>query len=206
MFKKEILTTFEAAAICNVSYNTIKNWIKRGLLSAYRTAGGHLRIRSGDLEGFSREYGMPLYEKNDSTRRKVLILDNGNSFRAVFDESFGHYIDKIEVHSTADPFEAGVLVEMMKPDLIVINPRVPCINGVKICNHIRRSPSMKHVKVALLTDSSMNVGNGKLEEMRADLNLAIPVDKVSLLESIEPIIMPKKGVRSRKRKKTAANP
>jgi len=203
MSRKEILTTFEAADVCHVSYNTIKNWIKRGLLTAYRTAGGHLRIRIEDLEDFSRGYGIPLRDKDDSIRRRVLILDSDSSFRNTFDESFAHYGDKIEVHTTADPFEAGAYIESVRPDLVVINSHTPGIDGVKVCNYIRKSSSMKHIKVVILNDSLEDGVDGEAEKFGADVSLTTPVDKVNLLESIEPIIMPKRGVRGRKRKKTA---
>ena len=45
-----LLTTGQAARICSVTPDTILKWIKKGLLSGVRTAGGHYRIEHRDLE------------------------------------------------------------------------------------------------------------------------------------------------------------
>jgi ribonuclease P protein subunit RPR2 len=47
--KSEILTPRQVAAILGVSCQTIKNYIYRGRLRAYKTPGGHHRIRREDL-------------------------------------------------------------------------------------------------------------------------------------------------------------
>lgn len=46
----EYLTTGQAAKLCMVTPDTILKWIKQGRIPSRRTAGGHYRIRSGDLE------------------------------------------------------------------------------------------------------------------------------------------------------------
>ena len=45
-----LLTTGQAARFCSVTADTILKWIKKGRLHGVRTAGGHYRIRPGDLE------------------------------------------------------------------------------------------------------------------------------------------------------------
>jgi excisionase family DNA binding protein len=197
MSDKSVLTTFEAAAMCNVSYNTIKNWIKRGLLDAYRTAGGHLRIKFKDLEGFSGEYGVPIQGGEGLGRRKILIID-GSGFINVFCESFNNQKDMIDVKAATDAFEAGALLESMKPDIVILDSAAVGMDGVKMCNYIRKSPSLKHAKVVVVIDES---GSGFLgDKISCDLRLTKPVNKVALVESIEPFLAPKKGVRGRKRK------
>lgn len=197
MPEKKVLTTFEAAALCNVSYNTIKNWIKRGLLDAYRTAGGHLRIKLQDLEGFSSEYGVPILGSENSNRRKVLIVDDGN-FISDFSESFEHHREKIEVKTARDAFETGTMLETMKPDLVILNSGADDMDGFKICSYIRKSSSLRHAKVVLITEQSG--GDLQGDRIACDLKLTKPIDRVGLVESIEPFLMPKKGVRGRKRK------
>ncbi|TKJ38441.1 hypothetical protein CEE37_13060 [candidate division LCP-89 bacterium B3_LCP] len=45
----EFLTTGKAAALCSVTPDTVLKWVKAGKIPAKRTAGGHCRIRRGDL-------------------------------------------------------------------------------------------------------------------------------------------------------------
>lgn len=203
MSEKVILTTFEAADVCNVSYNTIKNWVKRGLLSAYRTAGGHLRIKTDELKKFSREYNIPLYDRKDSTRRRILIIDDGDGLGALFEDSFRHLGEKIEIFSTSNAFEAGMFAESVKPDLIVLNEHLQTIDCAALCSHIRKSPSLKNSKLAVVMNSG-SCCSGKDGGPKADVSLTRPVDKSSLQKFIEPIIVVKRGVRGHRQKKRAS--
>ncbi len=195
MPNKQILTTFEAAALCNVSYNTIKNWIKRGLLSAYRTAGGHLRINIDDLENFSREYGLPIYNRHDPEKKKIVVVDKDDQVGRILQESFHSHRSNVEVRNTDDIFEAGILVESMKPDLVILNSSLSGLDTTKACKSIHMTPSLKNVKVAVVSGPTT-------PSTGADLRISTPVDQSRLFETVKPVIMPKGGVRGR-RKKTA---
>lgn len=48
--KEKLLTTGQAAELCSVTPDTILKWIRSGYLPAHRTAGGHHRINSRDLQ------------------------------------------------------------------------------------------------------------------------------------------------------------
>ena len=60
MRDKPVFTTFEAAKLCHVSPLSIINWVNAGRLPAFRTPGGHRRIRRDDLARFMRDNGIPL--------------------------------------------------------------------------------------------------------------------------------------------------
>jgi hypothetical protein len=59
LVKKEIFTTFDVSRICQANIASIKNWIMKGYLKAFRTPGGHYRIQKKDLINFLRKYHMP---------------------------------------------------------------------------------------------------------------------------------------------------
>ncbi|MCK5581485.1 MAG: helix-turn-helix domain-containing protein, partial [Candidatus Omnitrophica bacterium] len=45
--------------MCDVTINTVVNWMKDGSLKEYRTKGGHRRIKEKDLMDFLKEYNIP---------------------------------------------------------------------------------------------------------------------------------------------------
>ncbi len=47
---EEILTVFQACKYCRVSPKTIINWIESGHIKAFKTVGGHRRIKKTDLK------------------------------------------------------------------------------------------------------------------------------------------------------------
>ena len=49
------MTTGEAATVLGVSINTLKKWVRLGLIrDAYRTDGGHLRVAAADVARVTR--------------------------------------------------------------------------------------------------------------------------------------------------------
>ena len=59
LLEKDVFTTFDAALICKMNIASIKNWISKGYLRAFRTPGGHFRIQKRDFISFLRKYHMP---------------------------------------------------------------------------------------------------------------------------------------------------
>ena len=59
LLAKDVFTTFDAALICQMNIASIKNWISKGYLRAFRTPGGHFRIQKRDFISFLRKYHMP---------------------------------------------------------------------------------------------------------------------------------------------------
>ncbi len=55
---EDIFTVFQASKYCNVSPKTIINWIEAGHIRAYKTVGGHRRIKRLDLLEFMRNQGI----------------------------------------------------------------------------------------------------------------------------------------------------
>lgn len=201
METKGVLTTFEAAKLCHVSYNTIKNWIKRGLFEAYRTAGGHLRIKAMDLEAFCREQGIPMDKDALPHARKVLVIDDEESIRVALQEALQQYPEKFDIYTAADGFEAGSLMESARPDLVILDLVMPGMDGFKICQNIRHSPSLRHVKIVILTGFPSDRNIERATELGADLCLAKPIDRAVLFEHVKALMEPRRGVRGRKRKK-----
>ena len=73
----DILTVAKASKYCKVSPKTIINWIEAGNIKAYKTVGGHRRVKKSDLEQFMKKQGIPIPEEEISDERKrVLVVDD----------------------------------------------------------------------------------------------------------------------------------
>ena len=73
----DTLTVVTASKYCNVSSQTIINWVDTGHIKSYRTVGGHRRIKREDLEAFMRKQGIPIPEEKDAVdRKKILVVDD----------------------------------------------------------------------------------------------------------------------------------
>ncbi len=60
MINEQLLTTTDIARFCNVTTESVANWIKSGKLSASMTPGGRYRVKKKDFVVFLYKLGMPI--------------------------------------------------------------------------------------------------------------------------------------------------
>src|SRR6478735_6141277 len=72
-----LLTSYQVGALLQVNPSSINKWVKDGRIRAFRTPGGHRRIRAGDLVAFLNEHKMPIPTSlTQASRRRLLIVDD----------------------------------------------------------------------------------------------------------------------------------
>ena len=200
MTKKAVFTTFEAAKLCHVSPLSIINWVNAGRLSAFRTPGGHRRIRREDLLIFMRDNGLPIPEEmqQGSGRRKVLIVDDEPSIRELLAEHLSTRTSPYEVSTAADGFEAGRLVATFRPDVVLLDLRMPGVDGFQICRTIKADPDTSNVVVIAMTGYYSPETEARVLECGAVRCFAKPLDPTTLSAFIDSIFEPQKGSRHRR--------
>ncbi len=172
----EILTVSQAGKYCKVSSKTIINWIDGGYIKAYKTVGGHRRIKKEDLDQFLKEKGMPLPEavKTDE-RKKILVVDDDKIIvetivQALEEDEFGY-----EMISASDGFEAGLQVSHFKPDLLILDIMMPDINGYEVCQKIKSNPETKCTKIVVLSAYLDDEAFKQMKESGADACFSKPL-------------------------------
>ncbi|NNK00835.1 MAG: helix-turn-helix domain-containing protein, partial [Desulfatitalea sp.] len=78
---EDTLTVYKASQLCKVSSKSIINWIEAGHIKAYKTVGGHRRIKREDLESFMTRQGIPIpKEEPANARKRILVVDDDPIF------------------------------------------------------------------------------------------------------------------------------
>ena len=92
------------------------------------------------------------------------------------------------VVSAADGEEALKLVQKEKPDLILLDIRLPSIDGYEICKRIKSNNALKHTPIIFLTASSGARIVDAVKKFKADGYLIKPFEPEELLKAVESII------------------
>ena len=172
----EILTVSQAGKYCRVSPKTIINWIDAGHLKAYKTVGGHRRIKKEDLDEFLKEKGMPLPdEAKVEEKKKILVVDDDKIIvetivQALEEDEFGY-----EMISASDGFEAGLQVNHFKPDLLILDIMMPDINGYEVCQKVKTNPDSKNTKIIVLSAYLDEDAFKQMKEFGADACFSKPL-------------------------------
>jgi excisionase family DNA binding protein len=178
MREKAVFTTFEAAKLCHVSPLSIINWVNANRLPAFRTPGGHRRIRREDLARFMRENGIPLPEelRDGSGRPRVLVVDDEAPIREVIAESLARRTNPYEVTTAADGFEAGRLVATFRPDVVLLDLRMPGLDGFQVCRTIKGDTETASTIVIAMTGYHTVETEARILECGAVRCLSKPIE------------------------------
>ncbi|MDX1389261.1 MAG: response regulator [Acidobacteriota bacterium] len=202
MRDKSVFTTFEAAKLCHVSPLSIINWVNAGRLPAFRTPGGHRRIRREDLIRFMRDNGMPLPDdlREGSGRPRVLVVDDEASIREVLSEHLASRSSPYEVMTAADGFEAGRLVATFRPDVVLLDLRMPGMDGFQVCRTIKADPDSSSTIVLAMTGYYTPETEAKILDCGAIRCVAKPVEPSTLAGMIDGVLEQGNRTRPRRRK------
>jgi len=135
----KMMSTIDIGKLVGVHPATVLRWIEKNGLKSYKTAGGHNRVRFDDLLEYVKERNLPfprdLLQQAEKTR--VLIVDNDESVLNVLAESLKRSEDEFTVETATDGFQAGQIMERIKPDVVVLDIFLPGLDGFQVCKMIK---------------------------------------------------------------------
>ena len=171
----DIFTVFQASKYCNVSPKTIINWIEAGHINAYKTVGGHRRIKKPDLEEFMRRQGIPIPQKEVvDERKRILIVDDDAIIVETIVQALEEEEYDYELISASDGFEAGLQVNHFRPHLLILDIMMPDIKGYEVCKKIKSNEETKDTKIIVLSAYLDDEKFKKMREYGADLCFSKP--------------------------------
>jgi excisionase family DNA binding protein len=185
---KSYLSTREVAEICEVTHVTVGNWIRSGKLKAWRVPGGWYRIRPEDLFTFLAAGEMPVPEglgvQRGSPRQHVLVVDDDPVFVDVVTRALSAFSDRYHVISASDGFDAGRKIAECRPDAVILDLRMPGLDGFSVCERLKQSEEYADIKVIVASGYLDEEARAQAEAAGADLCLAKPLGPDELLQAL----------------------
>ncbi len=147
---KRIFTTGEAAAVCKVSQQTIIRCFDSGRLTGFRVPGSKFRrIPRDELIRFMKANNIPT-DALESGRKRVLVVDDDPEIVELFEEILNRD-GRFEVKAAGTGYDAGMLTESFKPNMIILDFMLPDINGNVVCQRIRNNPASKDTRIIFVS-------------------------------------------------------
>ena len=96
------------------------------------------------------------------------------------------YLEKmgLEVREASTGKAAFVALSNTVPQLVCLDLMLPETSGYDICNHIRKTPALKGVRVLVISARSMPPDRAHAEEVGADAYLIKPIRWKSFSETV----------------------
>ncbi len=184
------LTTGEIAKYCHVTHRGVLKWVASGKLKAYRTPGKHSRVQIEDFMDFLKTYAMPVpleIQERLKGLKRVLIVDD--------DRGIVHAIartlmvsNKYEVDMAYDGFEAGQKFSHFKPHLVILDIRMPGMDGYHVCASIRKEADNKTVKILAVSGVNDQHEVKRMMDLGANAYLAKPFSNIELQNKVEEML------------------
>ncbi len=183
---RRTLSTSEVARLVGVAAGSVANWVDRGLLKAGRTPGGHRRIYVTDLRGFLRQQNLPMpAELLENDEPLILVVDDEPAVAGWLATEIAAVKPTWRVEEAHGGFVAGQLIGSMRPHVVVLDLRMPDLDGFEVCRRIKGDPTTQNTAVIAMTAYPSAEVQETILACGAQVCLAKPLEIEVLLEEIE---------------------
>jgi len=186
---KKTLTTSGVARMLGVAVGSVSNWIDQGQLRAGRTPGGHRRIETEDLVTFLRKQELRIPPELLPEPPKVLVVDDDTSLTQWLAEEIRERYPDCEVLIAHDGFSAGKLVGVRKPQAVLLDLKMPGLDGYEVCRRIKSNDDTSGATVIAMTAFPSPEAEKQILECGACACLTKPLDLEALLQKLGEILV-----------------
>jgi excisionase family DNA binding protein len=181
------LSTGAVARLCGVTRDGVLHWIHDGKLRAFRTPGGHFRVRREELALFLRHSNrrhQPL--SRDRTPACILVVEDETSVRELIQDLLQEAGYEVMVAAAARP--ALEAISHRVPDLVITDLAMPGECGADLTRTLRQDPALAAVPVIAVTGA---VEAGRLADIYAagaDILISKPFQPIHLLGEVRRLL------------------
>ena len=183
-------STTDVARYCRVSGVQVTRWIKDGKLKCYRYPGGRYKISRNNFREFLEKNNIPIIDEFFECHERVRILigeddfDFAESLRQVLEEKYPEF----ELEVVNDGYEVLLKLGEFKPDLLILDIKMPKINGLEVCQRMKNNSVLRGVKILAITGNSRTYTRETVLESGADEYLVKPFESEELFRNIERLL------------------
>lgn len=151
-----LLTSYQVGSLLQVNPSSVNKWVKEGRIPAFRTPGGHRRIRARDLVSFLTQHEMPIpHTLAAASRLRLLMVDDDTRQLEAASRLLLPVADQIELQTTDNGMDALILVGSFKPHIVILDIFMPGLDGLEVCRRLKAQPNSPTTQV-ILTSAQMN--------------------------------------------------
>jgi excisionase family DNA binding protein len=193
-----LLTTHQVAQLLGAEPSSVIRWYDKGILTGWRTPGGHRRIRASSVRAYLRSKNIPIpvelggvedappvRETKPSTGlRRLMWVDDDASFLLGVSRALRAYEDQVESMLLDDPIEALVELAGFQPHMLVLDVRMPGLDGLQVCRSLKHRDDCDDLAIMLVSGHLDDDTIAMAKEAGANAVLNKPVTIEQVLEPL----------------------
>lgn len=117
---------------------------------------------------------------------KILIAEDERDIRELI--AFTLRFAGFEVFTTTNGEEALNILDQVQPDLVLLDIRMPRVNGYQVCQKIKTNPETQHIPVVFLSAKGQESEVLEGYSVGADEYIVKPFSPDQLIERVKEIL------------------
>ena len=182
MNEKPYLTSKDVAKKLRVSTVTVRQWAQKGMLSADITPGGHRRFSHHEVQRFAQSHNITLLRSDN--RFRILIVDDNSDMATCLREMLLAISSNIDVETAGDGFEAGRLVSDFSPHVVMLDLKMPGMDGFEVCRLLKSKSETHSIRIIAMTGFPTSETVKRIEDLGAEMCLSKPFTQEEMLGAV----------------------
>jgi excisionase family DNA binding protein len=139
-----------------VSLRTAQLWVESGVLSAWKTAGGHRRILKSSVDALIRERKLALQGPARPGQFKILVVEDDPDLLKLYHMHIEGWGLPVALRTAANGFEGLIRIGEAKPDLLIADLNMPGMDGFRMIRSLRNNADFKNMEIVVVTALGKN--------------------------------------------------
>ncbi len=119
--------------------------------------------------------------------KKILIAEDEEDILELLSVIFGDLGD-YEILCARDGEEALRITRVDNPDIILLDIRLPKLNGYEVCKLMKSDPTMSQTRVIMISGMAQNSDRQKAREAGTDGYIIKPFSSIELVQKVEELL------------------
>ncbi|TMI81887.1 MAG: response regulator [Bacteroidetes bacterium] len=121
--------------------------------------------------------------------KKILIVDDEAHIRMLIGQTLEELEDEGVEFLTADNGASALeLIQSEKPNLVFLDVMMPKMNGMDVCQKVKKELAINDVYIILLTAKGQELDRQRGQEVGADVYMTKPFDPEVLLSKAREVL------------------
>jgi CheY-like chemotaxis protein len=172
-WKKLYLSPGNTAKILGVTPATLRGWTNRGILRAETTEGGHRRYPVSEVLRLAKKNGINLKLPEDLSLR-ILVVDDDAQFSLFLKEVLEDMPEVTDVSMAGSGYMAGNLIPRFKPDVVLLDLKMPGVDGFEVCRILKDDPETRFIRVVAMSGYCTDENRQEILKAGAETCLSKP--------------------------------
>lgn len=147
-------STSQAAKLLGVSLGTVQNMVEEGVLDAWKTSGGHRRIKRESVMELLAKRGSAQATPASTDGLTVLIAEDDGFLQKLYRKTMEAWGLPLSIEIVGNGFDALMVVGQRIPDVLIVDLIMPGMDGYELVRALHGNPALAHTDIIVVSSLS----------------------------------------------------